>query len=127
MKKYIFITCLVTIFLSGCISDKMTLMPRGQPSQSEINSWDFGPYPDNYRELVESNPEFNKTSAIKSYTEFEGKPEKTWFNNPHGAGYLYGWGGFVNKFSRQTHKVKYRYLIRNGAIILLDDYSGVAR
>lgn len=114
--------------MAGCtISNRMTLMPHGQPSQSEINSWDFGPYPDNYRQLVESSPQFNKSAAIKTYVEFEGKPEKTWFKNPHGTGFLYGWGGFVNKFSRETHKVKYRYLIRNNALILIDDYSEVAR
>lgn len=105
----------------------MTLMPLGQPSQEEINSWDFGSYPKNYRQLVENSPVFKKNAAIKSYTEFEGAPEKTWFRNPHGSGYLYGWGGFVNKFSAQTHKVKYRYLIRNDALILIDDYSEVGR
>lgn len=127
MKKLIIISYVCTIFLVGCISERMTLMPSSQPSQSEIDSWDFGPYPENYRQLVEENPEFKKTAAVKMYVEFEGKPEKTWFKNPHGSGFLYGWGGFVNKFSRQTHKVKYRYLIRNNSIILLDDYSEVGR
>lgn len=111
------------LLVGGCIESKTGMLFNKQPTQEELASWDFGQYPANYKQLIENHEEFQTTSLSKVYIEYQGKPEKTWIPDRIGSGFQYGWGGFVSKSSHEVGKIKYRYLIRDGKIILIEKYN----
>lgn len=122
MKLAVFVLA-ASIFLGGCVESKTGMLFNRQPTQEELASWDFGKYPSNYKELISNCEEFKTTSISKTYIEYQGKPEKTWIPDRIGSGFQYGWGGFVSKSSHEIGKIKYRYLIRDGKVVLIEKYN----
>lgn len=111
--------CLVAC---GCMS-RVGMLYKRQPSQEEMATWDYGPYPDNYKKIIESQPDFQSTSNAKVYIDYQGKPTKTWVADTFGTGFKYGWGGFVTKSSHDIGRIKYQYIIRNGELIVFGPYN----
>lgn len=123
MRLTTILALILTVFAGGCLSSKTGMLYNKQPTQEELASWDFGKYPSNYKELLSKCDEFKNTSISKIYIEYQGKPEKTWIPETIGGGFKYGWGGFVNKSSHEIGKIKYRYLIRDGKVLLIEKYN----
>lgn len=109
--------CCVLVFavfvsLTGCV--RSTLV---QPSQEQVNSWNFGPYPENYKELVLASPKIKSANLGDITYEFQGAPTKGW--DSEGLGYIYGWKGELKAFTPNGGAVNYEYFIRDGKIIRL--------
>lgn len=121
--RLVIIVVLLVSSLSGCITSKTGMLYEKQPTQEELSSWKFGEYPENYQEIISSCDKFKSTSISKIYIEYQGAPTKTWVPDRIGNSFKYGWGGFVSKSSHEIGKIKYRYLIRDGKIILLEKYN----
>jgi len=121
MKIYKTLLLIVSLMLicSGCI--------KSGPTEAQINSWNFGPFPSDYKNIVKNQPMFQKDRASTTF-EFEGAPTKTWVPTESKNGYLYGYGGAVRvtnkndlRVSKSVPHTKYEYLIRDGSLILIKE------
>lgn len=112
---------ILSIILISCAQNKGGAIYSQQPSQEEMISWNWGKYPSNYKKIVESELNKNAPKGKKIYYEYEGKPEKIWIPNKLGVGYVYGYGGCVVQSSNDIGRVKYRYIIRDGRVVVLEE------
>ena len=96
--------------LAGCVSHVMR-----EPSPQERASWDYGPFPDNYKEIVLASPVLRTSDVSGARHEFQGAPQKKWANE--GAGFVYGWAGTVKSFGSNSGTVTYEYFIRHGKLV----------
>ena len=91
-------------------------------TQEEIYALDYGPYPDNYQELVKKCAFGHLIDPYSAYYEFQGLPTQQY----KGAGLLadeaYGWGGVVainakNRLGGYAGRAYFQYIIRYGNVI----------
>lgn len=101
---------LVLLLLPGCLGKLKT-----EPSQAQMASWDYGPFPENYKEIVMASPKLRTLDAGTPNYEFQGAPQKKWDNE--GAGYVYGWAGTVKSFGNKSGTTTWEYYIRNGQLV----------
>ena len=103
---------IVVLLLCGC----------AVRTQEEIYALDYGPYPDNYQELVKSCAFGHLIDPYSAYYEFQGLPTQQY----KGAGLLadeaYGWGGLVainakNRLGGYAGRAYFQYIIRYGSVI----------
>lgn len=110
-KMSLFLPGLVcAMLLAGCISHIMR-----EPSPQEMATWDYGPFPENYREIVLASPALRTTDSVGARHEFQGSPQKKWAND--GTGFIYGWAGTVRTFGNTTGTVTHEYFIRHGKLL----------
>ena len=107
--------CLLCVLALGLQTGCGRFMP--QPSQQEMATWDYGPYPDNYKEIVMASPKLRTNDSEKPRLEFQGAPKKRWVNE--GSGFLYGWCGTVRRFGGESGTMIMEYVIRNGQLLRL--------
>lgn len=97
--------------LSGCIRS------LSQPSQDQVNSWEFGPFPSNYKEIVLGSGKLKSANLGDITYEFQGEPVKGW--DSEGLGYIYGWKGNLKSFTPNGGATTYEYIIRDGKLLRL--------
>ena len=116
MKKILVIIALVLIV--GCVKP----LP-----QDQIDSADYGPFPMNYKQIVEDALKanlFDPYSAVISVRS----PERKYFKTAFSSEVKFGWGNYVtmnakNRYGAYVGERKYIYLIKDGQIIeLREDY-----
>ena len=112
MKKVLFFTALV--MLIGCV--------RPLP-QEQIDNADYGPFPMNYQQIVESALKanlFDPYSAVISVRS----PERRYFKTPFSSEAKFGWGNYAtmnakNRYGAYVGEKKYIYLIKDGRVVEL--------
>lgn len=111
-----FFLVLIIILCFGCAKP---------PTAEEMASWDYGPYPDNYEEIIKQNMVKVLIDPYSAQYHFQGAPEKKWMASPFGET-KYGWGGvvFVNAKNRLGGYVgaqEFAYIIKNGQLIEFEE------
>ena len=120
MKRKVSLVCILCLLVSGC---------QTAPSKEAVASAEYGPYPDNYKELIQAfvarvaiDPDPNSTKVefelpVKGYM-----PES---NNPF-APYPYEFGWIVNtwvngknRYGGYTGERPWTFLLRDGEIRLI--------
>ena len=91
-------------------------------TQDEIYALDYGPYPENYQELVINCASGQLIDPYSAHYEFQGLPTQQY----KGAGLLadeaYGWGGIVainakNRLGGYAGRAYFQYIIRYGRVV----------
>lgn len=111
----------VTVLI-GCAT------PPVRPTQDQINNADYGPYPDNYEQIIKD--QYTKT-LFDPYTAvytFKGSPTKAWFSR-YGQ-VMYGWAicGTINAKNRMGGYVgaqPFYFLFHKGNVVQKIDYPEV--
>lgn len=112
-KTIIILTLLIVIVLiSGC--------GLKSPSPQDLANAYYGPFPDNYENIVKT---FMQTQLFDPFTavyNFEGSPTKAWQNNF--GNIFYGYGGIVginakNRLGGYTGFKRHIYIIKYGQVI----------
>lgn len=78
-------------------------------------SWNYGPFPENYKEIVLASPRIKTLDPAGTRYEFQGAPQKKWATE--GAGFIYGWTGTIKSFGNVTGSKTYEYFIRDGQLL----------
>lgn len=107
--------CLAVFSASLLLANVGCLKSMSQPSDATMASWDYGPFPTNYKELVMSSPQIRTKDPTTPRYEFQGEPKKKWANE--GSGYVYGWAGTVKSFGDVSGTHTFEYFIRNGKVL----------
>lgn len=110
------LVCMMCFMTAACFG---RLLP--DPSQEQVNSWDYGPFPENYKEIVLSSGKIKTVNLGEVTYEFQGAPKKGW--DREGAGYIYGWKGTVKSFGGNSGATTYQYFIRDGKLLRLLDQN----
>ncbi len=122
MQKFmsILIILIVLLFsLAGC-----GVKP---PSQEELAHADYGPYPQNYQEIVKSGFMLVLKDPLSAQYRFNGAPTKGWYRESilSGGDLHFGWWGHVlmnakNGFGGYNGFSDYTYLINRGQLRVLE-------
>lgn len=96
-----------------------------QPSFEEMATWDYGPYPEQYEEIVKNYMSRSLFDPYSAQYIFNGSPSKNYLMRPFGET-LYGWHGTVsvnakNRFGGYVGYHTFDYIIRYGTIIYFEE------
>lgn len=96
------------------------------PSPEEMASWDYGPYPDNYEQIIKNAMITRLVDPYSAQYHFDGAPVQKYMARPLGMGTEYGWGGIVlinakNRMGGYTGATPFAYIIKNGQLIVFDE------
>lgn len=105
------VVCLCGSALPGCIRS------LSEPSQAQVDSWNFGEFPANYKEIVLASDKIKSANLGDITYEFQGEPVKGW--DSEGLGYIYGWKGNLKSFTPNGGATTYEYIIRDGKLLRL--------
>lgn len=118
MKKIInyFICVITALMLSSCAH---------RPTPAELSSADYGPYPENYEEIVKQGMMTQLYDPYSAQYMFQGTPEKKYLSRPL-QDVIYGWGGFVlinakNRMGGYVGATRFYYLIKNGHLVVCEN------
>lgn len=121
MKKVFLIS--LTIFLLGQVGCVTSVKP---PTQIEIASAEYGPYPANYPEIIKKlTVPFLKDPESATFS-FEKSPEKGWAGGGvYRIPISFGWGIFCsinakNSFGGYVGAKRYFFLIKNDNVVYTD-------
>lgn len=97
-----------------------------QPTMEEMSKWDYGPYPDNYEQIVKDAMLTRLVDPYSAQYHFQGTPKRSHMAQSFGRETIYGWGGVVlinakNRLGGYVGATKFAYIIRNGKLILLEE------
>jgi hypothetical protein len=125
MKKLLTVLlCIVTIFaLSAC--------PR-QPTVQEQTAADYGPFPENYEELIIGEMKHRLFDPYSAQYDFLGPPTRGYHAESFGGDITYGYSGAVlinakNRFGAYVGATKFGYLIRYGRVAVLKENPRFAK
>lgn len=115
--KKIIITVTLALSVAGCAKP---------PTTAEMATWDYGPYPSNYEEIVKDSMLTILFDPYSAQYHFQSSPSQRWFARPFGQPTEYGWGGIVlvnakNRMGGYVGAKPYAYLIRNGRLVVLEE------
>ncbi len=104
-------------FLNGCAHP---------PSSEEMASWNYGPYPDNYEQIIKNAMITRLVDPYSAQYHFDGPPVQRYMAKPFGMGTEYGWGGIVlvnakNRMGGYVGATPYAYIIRNGSLVVFEE------
>lgn len=116
-RKPVFALCLFAVCSFLFLSANGCVRSFSQPSQEQVNSWDFGPYPTNYKEIVLASDKIKSANLGDITYEFQGNPTKGW--DSEGLGYIHGWKGTLKSFTPNGGATTYEYIIKDGKLIRL--------
>nr|DAO57697.1 MAG TPA: protein of unknown function (DUF4969) [Caudoviricetes sp.] len=96
------------------------------PSSEEMASWDYGPYPENYEQIVKNYMAQSLFDPYSAQFIFDGSPSQRYLAKPFGGETLYGWGGTVsvnakNRFGAYVGYHTFAYIIKYGSVICLEE------
>ncbi len=121
MKRLIAV--LAVAILGGCA------MPPTAPTAKEITGADYGPEPENYKELITAYMLNQLKDPDSAKFEFNKPPAKAWF------GYgdkIFGWGvcatvNAKNSYGGYTGKQGSYFVIKDGAIVVARHASSLGQ
>lgn len=102
----------ISIFLSGCTTP---------PTAKELESGDYGSYPDTYKEIVKTYLDRSLKDPESARIEYPSAPRTAW--NKFGGELKFGYAVCVNvnaknSYGGYTGFKRHYFLIKNGTIIL---------
>lgn len=121
MKKIIL--CISVLMLTACAAtDTPKTYGLATPNQQEIETADYGLYPDNYKEIIISYMDRILFDPDSAKYEFLDGPEKGWYPgdlvNPPKFGYkVLTLINSKNKFGGYTGNQTHSFLIKDGKVI----------
>lgn len=113
LAQGLFIVFLLSIML-GC-GPRITL-----PSEQEIRNADYGPYPDNYVDIIRSYLTMYLKDPGSAQVKFTTSPTKQW--STYWGGVKYGWGicmqiNAKNGFGAYTGFKRHYFLIKDNSVV----------
>lgn len=118
MKKLISVVSVICFLLAvGCARP---------PSPEEMASWNYGPYPENYEEVVKAAMVRYLIDPYSAQYHFQGRPTQGWVSKPFGGGTEHGWGGMVlinakNRMGGYVGAKEFVYIIRDGQLKVFEE------
>lgn len=118
MKKLISVVSVIFFLLAvGCARP---------PSPEEMASWNYGPYPENYEEIIKTAMVRYLVDPYSAQYHFQGTPTQRWLSKPLGGGIEYGWGGTVlinakNRMGGYVGAKEFAYIIRDGQLKVFEE------
>lgn len=115
-KTYFLLLVIIIIALTGCAK---------KPTHEEMAAWDYGPYPENYQQLIKDKMTFILLDPYSAQYHFQGKPQKMYSSQPF-RDIIYGWGGIVlinakNRLGGYVGVKPFEYIIKNGQVVWLHE------
>lgn len=114
MRNYhrIFVAVLFSTLVAGCASF----------TPEELASLDYGPYPDNYKDIVQRYIDAKLKDPASAVVEYRADPGKIWQKGSIISSKEYGWGVCLwinakNSYGGYVGRRPYAFLIRNGTIV----------
>jgi len=102
------------------------------PSPEEQAAADYGPYPENYEQIIKDAMVSKLFDPYSAQYHFQGSPQQRFLSRPpiRGGGVTYGWGGTVlvnakNRMGAYVGAQPHYYLIRYGQLVEFEDASMV--
>ncbi|EME72012.1 hypothetical protein H261_00495 [Paramagnetospirillum caucaseum] len=91
-------------------------------SPEEIASLDYGPYPTNYKEIIQSRLNGTLKDPMSAQIEYRAGPKQVWQKGSIITQKTYGWGVCLwlnakNSFGAYVGRRPLSFIIRNGAIV----------
>lgn len=110
----------LAIFLAA-----LTISCVSAPSREELQSADYGPFPELYEETIKSFMSNRLKDPMSAQFNFRGLPKTMWAGGGLGGPRKYGWGVCAlinarNSFGGYVGFQNHFFLINNGSVVLHD-------